>query len=66
MASTFSHNNVADIMNELGDLTRFQKQTKKETKAELRANYKALTTDMEVIVGHDEIGEVCIKIKNPP
>eukprot|EP00972_Heterocapsa_arctica_P046718 6895776-Heterocapsa_arctica.AAC.1 len=34
-------------------------------KEELRVNCKAPTTDMEVILGHDEIGDVCMKMKNP-
>eukprot|EP00972_Heterocapsa_arctica_P088460 13042870-Heterocapsa_arctica.AAC.1 len=64
MASIFSFVNVADIMNELGDLSSSQKKSKKEYFAELRASYQAPTTDMPVLVGFDEIGEVRMKIKN--
>eukprot|EP00972_Heterocapsa_arctica_P078083 11517470-Heterocapsa_arctica.AAC.1 len=51
-------------MNELGGLSSFQKKSKKEYFAELRANYKPPTTDMPVLVGFDEIGIVRVKIKN--
>eukprot|EP00972_Heterocapsa_arctica_P016010 2360036-Heterocapsa_arctica.AAC.1 len=51
-------------MNELGDLSSFQKKSKTEYFAEQMANYKPPTRDMPVIAGHDEIGEVCMKVKN--
>eukprot|EP00972_Heterocapsa_arctica_P016671 2458712-Heterocapsa_arctica.AAC.1 len=51
-------------MDWLGDLQECVGDTKKHIKAGMRANYKALTTDMAVIVSFRDIGNVRVKIQS--